>query len=893
MYALAGKARAGATRAGYVSSRAFVSFDGVPYVPPTEPGHVGILLDSLRIQDELDETPNTATFTVNGAVPPAGSEVRITLGSQNGSPLFAGFALHVTQIYVADKPANIQAQVSAVDYTWHFDFVKVTKRYRNLRASDIARDLVQTYAAVNGFTTAGIQELTAVLDEITFTNEDLAAAMTRLARRIGAYWYVDYLKGVHLFFEETGSGAPETLTPQHKSLDDFVKTADRTQVLTRVYVEGRGTSLLGPVTAGDTLIPLEAVDMFAVASDVFAKVSPQGSEGGAQHVTFTGVVPGGAGSLVGPGLGPAGMPTPYPVAAAGLGIGRYYYAYTDVTATGETLPSPGAAIDLGGLIPAPTVPAGPVPLSVSDGSVTPGVHTWAYTFTSAGGGETTPSPTGTIDTRVPVTPTGGITRTNPLGGGTLGPSGATYGYRVTYLGNAGGETTAAAYGTTFTVDSFGHNAVQLIIGRFETATPTAPPIPEGVNQVKIYRSVSSFDMFGTPTTGPFYYIATATVSRGPIDAGAVYNDLGAALGAVMPTTNTATAGMGLIRVSVPIGGAGVAGRKLYRTAIGSGTLQLVGPVGNDQPYIWDPSADAALGAAAPTTNTAGAEYRAVDVYAIAAGPPGTTARKLYRTAVNGAQMKLVATIADNTTLSYADRIADASLGANVPTSDSSGLQQQPGQVAAGSATMVVANVAPFESAGGWAVIGNGEQVIRYTGKTGNALNGIPPTGLGSIVAGISYNSTVTAAPMLTGVATLNAPLVKGDEIYLVVQRDLTARQTALADMVNVGPGIREEWVQDRRLSMTEARARGDATLALRPLEDVTVQYRCRDLRTASGKTITVNLPAPTNVSGAFKIQTVTIDNFRPYPTQYPTFTVTASSRHFSFEDWLRRLEVSS
>ena len=48
--------------------------------------------------------------------------------------------------------------------------------------------------------------------------------------------------------------------------------------------------------------------MFAVAADVFAKVSPQGSEGGAQHLTFSGVVPGGAGSLVGPGVGPPGAP---------------------------------------------------------------------------------------------------------------------------------------------------------------------------------------------------------------------------------------------------------------------------------------------------------------------------------------------------------------------------------------------------------------------------------------------------------------------------------------------------------------------------------------------------------------------------------------------------------
>jgi hypothetical protein len=112
-------------------------------------------------------------------------------------------------------------------------------------------------------------------------------------------------------------------------------------------------------------------------------------------------------------------------------------------------------------------------------------------------------------------------------------------------------------------------------------------------------------------------------------------------------------------------------------------------------------------------------------------------------------------------------------------------------------------------------------------------------------------------------------------------------------MVHSGPGVREEWVQDRRLSITEARARAQATLAMRPMEEVTVTYVCRDLRTASGKTITVNLPGPTNVWGTFKIQSVTINNFRPHPTQYPTYTVTASSRRFNFEDWLRRMETST
>jgi len=51
------------------------------------------------------------------------------------------------------------------------------------------------------------------------------------------------------------------------------------------------------------------------------------------------------------------------------------------------------------------------------------------------------------------------------------------------------------------------------------------------------------------------------------------------------------------------------------------------------------------------------------------GPTGTTSRKIYRTvAGDTGDYKLVDTIADNTTTTYTDNIADAALGATVPSS---------------------------------------------------------------------------------------------------------------------------------------------------------------------------------------------------------------------------------
>jgi hypothetical protein len=56
------------------------------------------------------------------------------------------------------------------------------------------------------------------------------------------------------------------------------------------------------------------------------------------------------------------------------------------------------------------------------------------------------------------------------------------------------------------------------------------------------------------------------------------------------------------------------------------------------------------------------------------GPTGTIARRVYRTAVGGADgtQKLVFTVQDNTTTAWIDTMADASLGTAVPTTNTTG-----------------------------------------------------------------------------------------------------------------------------------------------------------------------------------------------------------------------------
>ena len=785
MYALAGVARAGATRSGYVSSAVYFAFDGVPLAPPAGQPHVGVLLDSLSITDVLDETPNSCRFRTNAFVPPAGSEVHVRLGSKQAAPLFAGFALDVQQLYVGDKPANVQAEVSAADYTWFLGFLKVTKQYRSMSATAIAQDLVATFAGMNGFTSNNVAVNLPYLDEITYTDEDLPNALTRLARRIGAYWYVDYAKDVHLFFEETRNGAPADLTPSHKSLAHFTHGRDRSQALSRVYVEGRGSRLLSHVPVGDTMVPLETVVMFdPVASDVLLKLSFQGSEGGAQHLAYSGVVPGGGGSVVGPGVGPATAPKLALAPGAGLSAGTYTYTVTFTTASGESLPAPSATI-------------ANVGVGVADPTVPP-ANPW----------------------------------NNPQSG--MGIIGSTIPIGVSCQ-------VAYAYSTAATATAL--TAITLAFGSSANVTTISNNDPSNPSQSRaIYTTVSHSP--DARVTWIICYLFVTGAGWGAQTTFALQNN---------PT----------------LGASGGVSQMIY---------YAIPPI-----------------TGLPSANTTASQNQ-VQLTTVPIGGTGVTGRKLYRTAANQTQLKFLASLSNNTSTTYLDAVPDASLGANLIVNDTSGLLQPQGQLNAGATTAIVAGASLFNSAGGWAIIGNGEQVIRYSGTTATTLIGIPATGVGAVTSTVEYGSSITAPPMLTGIPSsgprsITRALTAGDEIYLVVQCDDPATQAGIADMVNVGPGIREEWVQDRRLSIAEARARGHATLKTRPLEQTRVGYTCRDLLTAAGKTITVNLPAPTNVSGTFKIQSVTIGNFRPFPTQPPTFTVEASSQRFSFDDWLRVLKT--
>ena len=790
MFALGGIMRGGASRGGYVDNRVYITVGG-GYAVGWVRGAPGTLIDSLTIQQQLDEAPDTCSLRVNGAVLPLGETI-VSLGSQHGKRLFAGYSLTRTQLYAADKPANIQADYAAVDYTWLLGFQKVTKKYEGASGTAIIADLIQTYGGDNGFTTGGVQQGLPALD-ITFTDEDVPNAITRLMRRLGGHWYCDYYKDIHAWTgdtDPTGGTPPTDLTPTHPTFADFRAIVDQTQSLTRVYVEHQGSRLLSAVTADETKLPLETVGGMVAAPDTFLKLSFQGAEGGARHLDFDGVVEGGRGTLVGPGQAPGTGPTVQGASGGAIDIGFHDYAFTWITATGETKPSPAARLTVVASLSTPTI-APNLLNNTAQNAQTGSPPAWL--------------PGDTVD----------------------------WGYVYAY---------AVPYGS---IGAAGNNATPIS----PLGSIVAEVSPQGgLGRAKAIEVQVPYS--NDPACHAIY--AVHRVNGGPW--------------------------------------------WLWHRYEGSWDNRTDNPGGVAVPYapsrvFYAPHSDSIN----YTPEAANPVSRSARVDGIATGPGGVTTRKLYRSKANTTALWFLASLADNTTTSYSEGVADSTLGAAAPVGDTSGLQVPAGSVNAGATEIIVASTGPFEADGGWAVIA-GQQYVRYTGLAAGKLTGLPIGDIGSLTGPIAYNTPIAACPMVTGVPatgprSIDQPLHEGHEVYAVVQVDDLGAQTALADRLGVATGTREEWVQDRRLSYAEAKARGQATIAARPLDAYTVHYTCRDLNTAIGQMITVNLPAPTGFAGTFRIQAVTLSNFRPRPEQRPTFHVTASSTRFTFEDWLRIIKT--
>jgi len=590
------------------------------------------------------------------------------------------------------------------------------------------------------------------------------------------------------------------------------------------------------------------------------------------------------------------------------------YETTWITATGETLPG-AASAPITAL--APTKPTfevgndvGPIPYpTVASGGGLSSAATYLYWVSFISGG---------WESALSSIPPGGYAVGTPVGTGAtvnwfwgfMRSTDARVTGRKIYRSSAGGLTPrllatltyndpAATHDRAFVDTTADASLGPARVGSGAIGTPPgsqalvtlAPASAPGLTARALYRSDAG---------APFRHLVTISNL-----AATEYLDSAASVtGATAPTVDT-TGGARWCLVplaTIATGPPAVTARRLYRTPANSvpsaaSVFRLVATLGdNTTTTATDATPDAGLGGPMPAANSTLVQQVALSQIPI--GGPGTTARRLYRSSANTTALKFLTAIANNTTTTATDAASDATLGAAAPVSDTSGLTQPAGLVAAGATVIPVAGPSAFAPTGGYAVVGNGEQVVRYTGVSGNTLIGIPASGPGSLTATVAYNASITVAPTLLGIPAsgpwaIVRGLIDGEDINLIIQRDDLAAQAALA-AIEGGDGVIEHVIIDRRLSAAGATVTAAAELALFSTPELRVSYTTRDPRTRTGKLVAINLPAPTNVVGSFLIQRVQLSRFH-IPNLPPLRTVQASSTRFSFDDVLRRLsfEVSA
>jgi hypothetical protein len=325
------KLRLGASRLGYYQPWIKALINGVDRSSM-------VRVSECTITDELNNEPNIATVRVSGFTPVKGQEVKVYMGDTDVThQLFGGRILSVEMTYEAEKPANVVWVCQCIDYTWLLNRRKVIKKYTSLSATAIVLDLISAFAS--GFTTVNVATGLATIDEITFTNDDVTDCLTRIAERIGGYWYVDYASDLHFFLTETTAAASIT-TALPRGMFGIVQGTDLSQIATRVTARGGGANTLSDVSAGGATIPVEDSSWYAGGGGTV--------EIGQNRVTYTGVASAGeTGSSTGY-LAPPGQLTLTESTGGSLTAGAtYIVAGTYVTAEGETSSGVTQSVTLG------------------------------------------------------------------------------------------------------------------------------------------------------------------------------------------------------------------------------------------------------------------------------------------------------------------------------------------------------------------------------------------------------------------------------------------------------------------------------------------------------------------------------------------------------------------
>lgn len=258
MQCRSGIERAGATRTGYFTPNAVITINGTDRTSY-------ILVESLRVTLNLHNEPNECFFQIkpgSGFTPTAGHHVIVGLGTATNR-VFAGQILTVgLSRSRGHVPTREFITVRCADWTKLLDRVLITKTYTDdsiytvTSVTAVVRDIISTYTS--DFTANRVEDDLETVTKIEFLSETVSGALTKLARLIKGYWYVDADRDVHFWFTaDPHVGGPQELSETNHALEDFEVTHDFSQIRTRVIAEGAKTKAMIDVPAGETSIPIE------------------------------------------------------------------------------------------------------------------------------------------------------------------------------------------------------------------------------------------------------------------------------------------------------------------------------------------------------------------------------------------------------------------------------------------------------------------------------------------------------------------------------------------------------------------------------------------------------------------------------------------------------------
>lgn len=608
-----------------------------------------VRMESVGIEDILNEQPNTARFTINtydaiaaGLTLSIGASVVINFEPPQPSTtirLFGGTIITTDQFETGDVRANISHNVTCQDGTYLLNRRLPIKRYTATSASVIVTDLISNFST--GFTVANVQ---AGLPSVSIDfdgSQTFAECLTSLANMIGGYWFPDYYNDIHFFITATGT-PPDTINETNALSEDGAHhlrlVGNLNQIRTRVLVAGKSASVSIPpnitVPVGNTTLPI---------SDQSTYNSGGGSATlGPQTVSYSGInsgAPADGATVAGrlQSIGSLSATQAFGLTrgdAGNLENGTYLYKVTVVNDKGDESEagsaSSGASI---AVVTAPSAPSG-IPTAGESGQLVSGVYKYKVTFVTDNNGETLPS------AQLSVT----ITAISAAGS----PAAAISGNGSLSVGN---YSYAVAFGTTN-----GETALSFTAGVVVSQI-------SNVNSVTITPTGSTGGALTPSQT--YYYFAT------------IYDTVGETIPAGTAPSVLLTAGQNAINLTgIPISADSRAvGRRIYRSAPGSpgGPYYLVGTLANNTATTFTDNLSVASASSNISrtpglfSNTTGSATVSLTGVATSADAR-VTKRVIYRTLEGGSIFYKLTTIGDNVTTVYTDSTPDDSLSLNTTSS---------------------------------------------------------------------------------------------------------------------------------------------------------------------------------------------------------------------------------